>query len=1183
MASPVEIPRRNSRFDQSGKSTPQAPTPVTLLTPVPVSSVDFDTFMKAFAQYGQSLVEAATIHVRWDALKYDEQQQISEHDRWSKYSAKYVAIDEDQARGLKATESAKEEAHKKLKQAQEEGEKAGLTIAKAIFAATTGRSVSDMGFGALGPVRKQSADNAADLKEEIAVLKQEIADLRKRQDRQMNDLQRDYPSNKSVREMEKRLENRLSKEADRITSVAKIANDSKDSKRDFHKMEDKQLQSTIRSEVQNLGSSLNARLRSQQEGFRSDIQAMQAKEIGSCRSNLKAEFEKLCDTLSIRFNSELESRTSEVKSGTERLEQLVSINTSAIAGLEPQLSSFGDCVDSFAGFRNTVEHTIQNLKRESATQEQTIHKLEAEQQAQDSSVKGLIKRLDDTLSIQTVSDDIQQRVDDCIQENDQFRIEQKSMKAQMDQQTSLTEQLREQLLVTPSKYTSTPTPSDGITSPVASSIPRLEDDIEKRYRLLSRKLDERQRAEDERDRFVKEYIDEMNDVNIVLKDELSQLAAEVGEVKMLHEQRHRDDTLLKQLNQVQFEQSSYTNFVEQLQAEVKTLGADTRGQAEKCAQLCTTVERLLADIQALSNTVQGNTNNVSELDQIRTANSTTSANVKRLKADVLKLDETVGSCAERLLQLEHLQSGIQGPEWQSKSLMQRPTQLSAESPRDNGFSMAQEDEVKPKLEALGIKVDYFENQMTDKVKAMESFLASQEARFNNLTTEPMVRSVVSHIQQMYPLPALSRRQDQVEAHCQQLLHERETSDRKVIEVEKSVLSLRDLVKDSLRASFEEVRQEIRVVLQHIENFKLEMNQKLRELEQRITTNPESTIVQPDTTTRTLTKEYSNEHVISLEAEFDQLKKQVDKVSYSNEHVISLQAEFDQFKKKLDKVSDIDAKYQELQINLDSVKKDMEEDRTSFYKAQRDAHTATEELKKAFDASGKKIDAWAQDHAQAIESLRRESDGSKEKDARTQKIGQDIESLQRDLSDLKSKVESGAENLATEIGSLAQKVEDSGKKADAACKRVNEVYDTALTQLVGLDTRVRDLQEAADAISKGDQVPAVVGETPQNNEVGEISSESDRDANPIRPKPKRSRDSPSLNGSVERPPMKKKRGPRHNLDTDDDDEYSEHSSNTPLGSATRRSARNLSQHISQQLESPPSRPSKPGRPRKNRND
>ncbi|KAL8806894.1 MAG: hypothetical protein Q9182_001023 [Xanthomendoza sp. 2 TL-2023] len=1126
MASPTELSRRDSHVDRSGKSTPQAPTPVPLTTPYVEPSVDFQSFVKAFSQYTESVVETATIQVRCEALKHDEQQQISEHDRWSKYFGSFIAIDEDQARGLTTIKKSKDHAQKQLNLAQKESEKAKNAIAKTIFAATTGRRIVDVDSDANGQMAKEASRHMIqDLKDEIENLKQDIFEIRKRQDCEICDLQRTYPSKKLVHEIENKLDKRIVKEAERITGLANVAAKNDDVKKDLRKMENKHIQNAVKLEVEKLSESFATRLMSQREDFKNDTEVAQAKTTKLLRSEFQSELQKHSDTAATKSTpepvcssndldtsqaQEQELIRSEIKSETERLERLISTNTCTIASLEPQVSAFGECVDSFTGFRNTVENTIQNLKRDSASREKAIKNLESGQEALNSSIQHLTEQFNE-LS-RNVDNSIRGHGESCREERDQLRIEQISLKAQMASQESITERLREQFPATLSGHTGAEV-SNNENGDLAPSIQRLERDIEKRYRLLSRRLDERQHVEDTQDLYMKEHVEEVNNLHIMLKDDLNQLTADV---KTLNEER----------SQLKSDQLSISTSLEQLKAEVKILSADNQGQAEQCTRLCTTLEKLLTDVKALSETMQGHAENYSHIDQLRSENSSNLTDLKKLKADLTGLHETIGSSSERLMKLENHQREMTGLQEQARSNRSGPMPSPHQSPRVNGFTVTQDNQVKPKLEALDTKVELLENQVTDKVKSIESFVAAQEVRFNNLTTEPVVRSVVNQIEQRYPaLSTLSRRQDHIEVSFGQFHRmvetEHETIERTATETRKSAQELFDTSKGLMRKSVNEIRQEIQAHCQNVEELKRDSNLKLQHLEQRITTNLEAKPAQPDPTTITsLMQEHSK-----LLQEFGtrvgllEQREDGDAVDNLDKGMALLSAKIDALEKQADEVSISNARHLELPSNLHGVSEQVE-DKSSF---QTDTHTAAKRPTEEPDASEKTGDVRTGDQTQEMKNLGLQLDDFQKTFAGSPKFKGDVERLQLGLDKLKTKVDCGAQDVAQEIESLKQMLEDATKKTATQGKIINEVYDVALERVESLYKRVIAL-ESSKASSHGDDIPAVVDESLQDD-VHKVSSESDRDAHPVKPGSKRSREPQSHTGSLEREFRKKPRGRR----------------------------------------------------------
>ncbi|KAL8729245.1 MAG: hypothetical protein Q9166_004866 [cf. Caloplaca sp. 2 TL-2023] len=1267
----------------SGKSTPQAQTPVAMMTPVSDSTLDLESFMKAFTQYTQSTIETATIQAQCETLRHDKQQQTSEYNRWSRYFDSYVAIGEDQTRNLKATERAENDSQKQLQQAKRVGEEAMDTIARTILAASTGHRILGSDSDKSRQAEKEStmtqSEELADLQKEVASLKQEFSRFQKCQEREVSNL---HSSCNAAREAEGRFDKKISQQAAKITSLINITSDQENLKKDLNNFEAKKIQAEVKSEVEKLGESIDQRLASQQESFQKDIQALQARDSESIRADSKSELAKLGPSISTKITFEIaslktycdtmhakekESRISESKSEVEPLKKLISDNTSAIARVGEQVSSQNECFKSIVQFRSAVEDNIQKLKRDSASQEQNVVGLQSQQKALDSTIQRLnghvnveVSRLrefnDSHQQPQTTSHSIHQRFESFTQEMQQIRNEQQSLKAQFESTEALLEQFRNQLQASPLRRADSYMPSETSEAQPNSMGKRLER-TEHNIKSLYAKFDEREKIENDRDREVGADIEELNNLYIELSGDrtkhsaslehiMASLEGVIAEVKTLSENRHGDEW-----EQIHQDQSSSSPSLDQLDAEVKTLKEDSRVQADKCAQICITLEPLIADVKKLNDTIQANAETCSasdqlRSDQLRSDQSLNAAALEEIQTKLKTLTEAIASYPEKWRQVEQLQSDMSIFRTQSP-----PSMEPRESPHINGVK---EDEVQPKLEALESKVGHFELQVTDKVKAMEDFLASQESRFNNMTTEPIVMTVIHHLQQLYPLqqirPTLSRlqqelnsvrqevtnvkqditsvkqentglkqevtkatqgvtkveqeittfkqevnavkqeyvhviqKQTRAEDHRKQLLRTvnagRDSDGNRMGELEKSF----EEYQDSVKAKAANVDQDSKSKFENFETSIREIKGKLQEVELRLSTEQEVKTTHPKAYMTTLV----NDTIVKFEAT---RKVDMDRASETKDELQNFRTSIDKVSSIVNEVRDrverLASADEERRTILDRVVSDIEEQRTnlellkkakvkatSFDSAQKATHTATEDQTKEISDLTQKVNTQAGNLAKDIETLKHELDEWKSKVALAKNPDAATEDLGRRLGALKEEVKSEAKKQAGEIQSLAQMIDGLDKRIDAQNEKIDQVWDTALQQVADLSVVVDELKGNTTP-PHTDNVPAEVGET--QKDLIEVLSHSDGDANLVKPMPKRSRDSYSFTGSVERPPRKKKRHPRPN--SDDDDEYSDHSRpETPLG--TRKSVRNLSQQLQQQTDSPLSRPRR-GRPPKKR--
>ncbi|KAI4171203.1 MAG: hypothetical protein LQ343_004409 [Gyalolechia ehrenbergii] len=154
--------------------------------------------------------------------------------------------------------------------------------------------------------------------------------------------------------------------------------------------------------------------------------------------------------------------------------------------------------------------------------------------------------------------------------------------------------------------------------------------------------------------------------------------------------------------------------------------------------------------------------------RISTDQSSNNESLKDVKAEIVEVRSEVVALKEsnRAVREEsgdqqsfitRLQSEISDLGHQINMTMQKSSQPSPPPP-----VCGMKDEVQPKIEALETLVQDLQNSkdgLTDKVRAVETFQATYESRWNNLTTESLVNGVLLHLQR--PLHMLQNDLNQV--------------------------------------------------------------------------------------------------------------------------------------------------------------------------------------------------------------------------------------------------------------------------------------------------------------------------------------------------------------------------------------------------------------------------------------
>ena len=723
MASPVEISRRSSRFEPSEKST---------VTPASSSSLDTE-LRRALYQYKSSAVDLATIQHQYNTLTHDEQEQTRERARWSKYSDSFPAIREDQARNLKVIERARKQSQIQIDQAKQEGENAINTIARIIFATSIGSRAPESADPAatIGPSVNEHSEEVIGLKEQIASLKREFSHCQASHEREIADLRKELLRSIGVAANESVRINKLTDLAAEQESIKARLDKLSANKMDNIKVE---LESKLEKQSASISQSLKAEIISElQPRLKAEIinelQPMLKAEIinelqpsltESIKACYKPELEKLNESVTTQITANFESQLKELNS----LKSAISTSDSAIATMKSEVSELSESIYTVVEYHKAIKDPFQTMVRESKARDQTVKQIAGQQDTQGSAIQLLndkISEIQDTLSgyehLRSLGEDNKSRIENYKEE---LGTEQRSLRAQLDE---LHERQQASLVMVSRTDCQTPnTISEGEAAPL-ERLNRIDEHMKKLHSTLEAK----EKVETDRDEAISKEIGQVWDSFLQLEKDIKKLAEESAEKESLG-----------------------STSLEQVVHDVKKLSHDHLGQAKKCAQLCTAMEQLATDVKTLSGTANGRAENWSnlngavtlpnearqQLDQLCSDQSSTSAALEQIKADMERLNASLSSMSDMSVP------------------QNQPYQNTPTPPQTNN-----EDEVQPKIEALESKVDYFEMQINDKVKAMEYTLSSHGTRFNNMTTEPLIMSVVHTLQQLYPLQTLQINQN----------------------------------------------------------------------------------------------------------------------------------------------------------------------------------------------------------------------------------------------------------------------------------------------------------------------------------------------------------------------------------------------------------------------------------------
>ncbi|KAI4245352.1 MAG: hypothetical protein LQ352_006579 [Teloschistes flavicans] len=302
--------------------------------------------------------------------------------------------------------------------------------------------------------------------------------------------------------------------------------------------------------------------------------------------------------------------------------------------------------------------------------------------------------------------------------NEQLHTAQEALVARLN----TIEQLCKQFPLDGSGSANVPTKDPKPRSPTESYVPQLEErmtKMEAELQAIREDIDRRDQQTDTRYETILQEIEYFQDGLMKLKSDRKLDAAR---------QKEQNDQLTAANHSSSLSVESSTAELETIKKSIAPLqsGQDSNTQL---------LHQLQSELQAVRN-------------QLVAEQSGHSNSIEQVKEEVRYLKKAIELFQSLPSDMDTQQQGLSKLQ---QALAEFQTQVATDSiPSPRGDSP--KDEVNPKLEALESDYRHHKGQVTDRVNAFEEFLTVQQDRWNNLTTEPMVRAVLHIVQQMLPLP-----------------------------------------------------------------------------------------------------------------------------------------------------------------------------------------------------------------------------------------------------------------------------------------------------------------------------------------------------------------------------------------------------------------------------------------------
>ncbi|KAL8718155.1 MAG: hypothetical protein Q9225_004670 [Loekoesia sp. 1 TL-2023] len=786
VASPVESPINANVTDRSGRSTsrPQLPAVVTVQGPGPGSSSDFQSLLQAFSD---SVIETAVHQSRYETLKRDEKQQLLEQTRWSRYYDHFTSIGEDQSRNFKATQKAAEQSQQQLDQAKQKSEQAMRKAAQSLVTASASKSAptTDTDNPTMKRLERRVlvlSDENDFLRKEIVSLRQsvveaksghhhlnEIAGTQKRHEQELSELQKSTLRKSTYRELEAKIDKKISD----LTTQSKALTD----------------------------------FSSKQDHINKDIADFQARKVESIRSELQSEFKKFKDDVHKNSrNDEITSATlKRLQEGSAALRQETLPLQESKARTEDTLKDLSErlhktdrnvltirerseqILETYTkdnqGLRDELEALRKKLQDDSVASRQDVLLLQESKAQTEETLKDLSEGLHKTdKNTHTIHERSQQVLTKCTKDSQGLRDELEALRNKV--QESLAASRQDTLLLQESKALTEDT---------------LKDLGDRLREMEQNTLTIRERSH--------QIMEPLNKASQQLRHALEVTGTQfdiAAHIKDNHQIREEQQALNVRLDSIEQTLEEYrrpqahtlnelTNAQSGMRQSINGLGQGMEERLEELSQTVYTMKEIEEQRdEAVSQEIDGFNDLLNKANQkiedqgtvlvsyqsqldnqqnrIDRLSADQSSNIADVKACIDAMQRAIDTAKhERTAQqplLDKLQSDVSFLQRQVDSISQKSIQ-----PSPPPSVCSTKDEVQPKIEALETNVQDLQNSkdgMTDKLKAIESFQAAQESRWNNLTTEPIVNSVVQYVQRMYPLPVFQVDLGQVKQRQHQL-------------------------------------------------------------------------------------------------------------------------------------------------------------------------------------------------------------------------------------------------------------------------------------------------------------------------------------------------------------------------------------------------------------------------------
>ena len=696
MAPPLEgrrsITTNSTLGEHSGGSTPGSlPTPQ-----LPAASGRSKTIVDNFAQYTQAVLSTATKTIHRDSVKKRLEKQTSEADRWRKHYSGFGTMAEEQTRQLKKSEALVARSDESLKKTSEVQDRAIEGMVSSMIAAAQGKPMPVVEVDA----RSKHSDK------EVAMMKEEFNDTRRRLDTALQDIAR---LNDKVSFQRSRLEDQIHEVSRNSVSMQTLT----------------AAESKIAEATVNISKLQASSMKQTELNDKYTTIVDQVNQLSLAASDFKKANE---DISRLSVNASANKIAGEILK--EGVESHMKDFDKLKASVTEQMEKFVELNDYVTGNENPDEKSLTDIVKE-----------------------GVEKAAKHAEALQSLNNELGE-LDSLKEDSKNLSVRMAKLESELVKQSSAS-----------TKSHPLPTGLDGEVAVLKEEVARIISEQQQKDEIVGEEIDQLRSLLDQKNGEVEQLRNLLDSQVVIAKDmndQILQLRSNHLTAMSFHDEkvmwlRNAVDTQVKGINDQLLElrshqsttRSSHNEDIKQLRILVDDQGAVIKETNDQLLGLRshqpTADPPLIEGVDQLRKTVDSQGVKIKEINdqllELRSHQPTAEPALIEWVDQLKRITDSQGVMIREMngqIMKLHSHPGVEASQTASKPSAQA------------NVIQAPDDPVRVRIKELETSLQQSMASTWEKISNTEVFVASQEQRFNNLTTEHLARSMVNQLEKMYP-------------------------------------------------------------------------------------------------------------------------------------------------------------------------------------------------------------------------------------------------------------------------------------------------------------------------------------------------------------------------------------------------------------------------------------------------